>query len=212
MLTIDSVSTRSVQSDVNNTSWSHTCSGSNRLLVVFFATNNVNITSCTYAGVAGTFVDSVASTRKISIYRWIAPNTGANNVSITLNNVGYIKAYAISFNGANQTNPLLAPVKTTGSGTAASITGIPTGMGHIVCDMILSNGDGSALSYTPEASQTERLDSNSLSYLAAAGSTKTGQSFPTSMSWTVSRSFTWAQIGVSVVPQVQSGGNFIPFL
>ncbi len=95
-----------------NTSFtiSHTCTGSNRYLLVCINTDNVEdtniVTSVTYAGVSmtkiGAYADS-GSLLTLTIWALIAPATGANNVVITQSSSKAIVYSFVSYTGCNQT-------------------------------------------------------------------------------------------------------------
>jgi hypothetical protein len=112
---------------------SHTCSGSNRLLLVwvFFEGSSGSVTGITYNGVALTSVSSVTEgtmERKAELWRLIAPATGANDIEVSYsgspNNIGVI---GLSFTGVDQTTPL-NPGGTSGTAgstvTAGTINGV----------------------------------------------------------------------------------------
>jgi hypothetical protein len=95
--------------------WSHTVSGSNRLLHVSVAardgggTNN-DATGVTYNGVALTKVRDDSSnfgTYRSSVWRLVAPATGANNIVVTFaGTVGIVaQASGVSLTGVDQTTP-----------------------------------------------------------------------------------------------------------
>lgn len=70
--------------------WSHTCSGSDRILFVAAATNEADntdyVTGVTYNGVAMTRVDTFRSPGQggLVMYMLVNPATGANNVVVSL--------------------------------------------------------------------------------------------------------------------------------
>lgn len=199
----DSLTTFVDQTDQTSASWSHTCSGENRLLLVFITCNAPSSSiSCTYAGVSMTLHDSTQTTggsqKRAVIFKLANPATGSNTVSISNITSGYRKGYSVSLTGVKQDTLVGTASKATGTSTTPSVN-VSSATGERVYDIVASVGDGSSLSYTPGSGQTEVLDSNTLSYLAAAGSYEGGASTVT-MSWTVSRSFDWAIIGVSVKP------------
>lgn len=120
-ISIDAVTTANTNPDATTLSWSHTCSGSDGLLVVCIATVATTLggtTSLTYNGVAMTrqTVISAGTVPAIrsEIYSLIAPSTGANTLLYSSNLAVSIMGTGISLNGARQINP----IETTGSGSA----------------------------------------------------------------------------------------------
>lgn len=113
--------------NISTLAYSHTCSGSDRVLVmgVTFATGVSISGTPTYNGVAMTQIGSViaASGAVFSntyFFYLVAPDTGAHNVSITASSSNYIYSSAISYTGVDQTNPIDA----SGSFTQAASTSI----------------------------------------------------------------------------------------
>lgn len=93
--------------------WSHTCSGSDRILLVAAMcppdSGSYTGNSCTYNGVSMTEINHVSvsngtSDWHISLWYLIAPATGANN--IVFNGTFTYAFAAASYTGVNQTNPV----------------------------------------------------------------------------------------------------------
>lgn len=103
--------------------FSHTCSGTNRLLIVAVEGNVTTdtITGVTYAGVSMTKLDSVQmpANRWIYIYGLLAPATGANNVVITSTGT-FIGACSASYTGVKQSGLPDAITHNTTTGTSLS--------------------------------------------------------------------------------------------
>lgn len=95
--------------NTNNISWSHTCSGSNRMLfVVCSALSGDEITGVTYNGVAMTQVAKVASWSPSYFYLYAlqAPATGTNTVEVTTATSNYKSGCSVSYTGVNQSTTL----------------------------------------------------------------------------------------------------------
>lgn len=99
----------------SSATWSHTCTGSNRILVVgvnargLIADTNTTVTGVTYNGVALTKIrhdqiDSGDTMRgRSELWYLIAPDTGANNVIVTFTGATVATVCgAVSFTGAIQ--------------------------------------------------------------------------------------------------------------
>lgn len=116
--------------------FSKTCSGDNRILLVGIRTYKAGsagqddvITGVTYNGVSMTRVNDTYVTAgnniRVYLYYLIAPATGANNVVVTQASGGgwSIRAIATSYTGAKQTGqPDASNTATTGAGTATSLS------------------------------------------------------------------------------------------
>lgn len=128
-ITIDSINAGSNQTG-SALSFSHTCSGTQRILfmsIINIAANTDDLTSVTYAGIPMTLIGQAlepVNLRWTYLYYVIAPATGANN--ITVNSVSSTQKVmnAISYNGARQ---LTVPdASTIGTSAGNSITGTVT--------------------------------------------------------------------------------------
>lgn len=107
--------------------WSHTVSGSNRILVVGVSIRNQQnetASSVTYAGTPLTFVGarSNETSARVEIWYMKAPPTGANNVVVTLSAPAKIVGGAISLTGVDQTTPIAVSAFTAGSSTKPTLT------------------------------------------------------------------------------------------
>jgi hypothetical protein len=88
--------------------FSHTCSGSDRILFVSAFVRNQVISSITYNGVSMTEIGTRegpqgGSSDYISLYYLVAPATGVNNVVITIPSSAVIIGGSVSYTGASQT-------------------------------------------------------------------------------------------------------------
>lgn len=94
---------------LTNTSYSHTCTGSDRVLVLGLVCNDyTGYTSWTYAGAAGTVTQqNTSSGNPYVVHKYIvAPSTGSNNVTITANpSTLRAQSYTVSYTGCNSTQP-----------------------------------------------------------------------------------------------------------
>ena len=111
--------------------WSHTCSGDNRMLFVLARGGNGEgdkITGVTYAAVAMTKIDSATKPTEnsvLSLWYLIAPATGANNVVITLAS-GFMTSVSSSYKNVKQSSqPDNSATNTAASGTSLTISLTP---------------------------------------------------------------------------------------
>lgn len=104
VVTLDAVTTGGTQVS----SYSHTCSGTNRCLVLLVTCAASSPTSITYGGVEMTReVQRVGSSNISSVWYLANPSSGSNTVSITTSN--YINnTIAVSFTNVHQSTPIRA--------------------------------------------------------------------------------------------------------
>ena len=121
----------------SSVTYSHTCNGSDRVLVVFVTNyaGAVTVSGITYNGTAltqvGTRISYNSSTRWVTAWVLIAPASGANNVVVTLSGTDYVRTMATSLTGAYQTTQPNAnsSLASTASGTInQSVTTTNTNM------------------------------------------------------------------------------------
>lgn len=127
---------------VTTLTWSHTCTGSNRILVVMGSVTSATprtVTGITYNAVALT---AVASTSAASVYSYmyylLAPATGANNVVVTISGAtdGSNKQFAAtaqSYTGAKQSAQ--PDSSNTNALTSSTVTNFP-----VSTTVVLPNG------------------------------------------------------------------------
>ena len=141
--------------------WSHTCSGSNRILIVGVSMLSVvgsSVSSITYNGVALTKIRSDASVSgavRTELWRLVNPATGANTVAVTLSAALDSISGAQSFTGVNQTSPIEvnAGASATNVGAADATVDLTTiNDGEMVVDVVATNDTA----ITIGASQTQR--------------------------------------------------------
>lgn len=139
---------------------SHTCTGDNRLLVVATVIDGTElITAITYAGVAMTQAVTVAPGNfRIYIHYLVAPATGANNISVTLDGAQDAGIMATSYTGVAPSSPLDGTPA--GADDAASPWGraITTAVANSLVVFASADDDATATARTPVASTNERHD------------------------------------------------------
>lgn len=99
--------TTSAYSPATSVTWSHTCTGSDRILFVAAYVGTSNTTTATYNGVSMTAINSLAMTgaaagQFIKLFYLVAPASGANNCVVSVT-AGDLYGFASSFTGAAQT-------------------------------------------------------------------------------------------------------------
>lgn len=128
-------------------SWSHTCSGTNRLLVVSInvgaASDDVE-TTATYNGVSMTSAGRVASNNQIDgytqLFYLVAPATGSNTVTVTSTLSKSLVGGSISFTGVDQTSPVSNITTNFGSG-AAPVINVTSDYGNMVVDSLCAGSN-----------------------------------------------------------------------
>lgn len=203
------------------TTWAHTCTGTNRLLIAFLTLDNVTTASsvtATYAGIAMTEIGRRASgggTVGIIVgFKIINPATGANNVIVTTSAGGsnVRTAGSISFNAADQATGIGTVFMGDSAGgnvTSGSVSVTGTTSGNIVCCGCCSGSGGMAVS----GGSTKRFGTNHGSAsggacdtmcetLAAPGGTAV-------MSWTQNADF-WAGIAFQVLDAGGVAASILP--
>ena len=182
-------------------SWSHTCSGSNRILLlgITWYDSGDTVSAVTYNSVAMTAVPSSTVTNgqyTAILYYLLAPTTGSNTVAVTFSgSVFDFGGGAISFTGVDQSTPLGTANTASGTSTTPSVN-ISSATDEIVLDTLIITHSGSL---TVDGSQTQRWNSTGGGYTKYAGSTEAGAS-TTTMSWSNSTSQAWGITGVSIKP------------
>ena len=182
--------------------WSHTCSGSDRLLRVTTShfDSSDTISSITYNGVALTAVPGGSTNNGqyyVTAYYLIAPDTGTHDIVVTVTgSVFDFGAGAISYTDAHQTTPLGTAVTATGTSTTPSVT-VSSAADELVDDgLVIIHGGTLSVG----AGQTQRWNAIASSgFIKYAGSTEGGAA-STTMSWSNSSSQTWAIVAVPIKP------------
>ena len=198
---VDTVST-STGGPATSLTWSHTVSGSNRLLVVGVTMRAYQtISSVTYAGTgltkSGAVQAGTGNNPRTEIWysKDFEPTTGTNNIIVTPSGSEYMEAGAISFTGVYQTTPLGPFASNYAASGSPSTVAVTSATGDIVLDVLkFWNGSGES---TKDASQTQRWYLSSDGGHKGGGSTKAGAGSVT-MSWTRTDNNAWSHAGVSV--------------
>ncbi len=211
MPAVDSISTTS-SSGPGPFTWSHTCAGSDRLLLLFVAHyhSSNTISSASYNGVSMTAVTNGAAVTGsgylcfITTFYLVAPATGSNTVSVTPSaGLFDFGACAISLSDVHQTVPLGTAANATGYDTTPTVT-VSSATGELVVDGLVIMNSGTL---TVGAGQTQRWNAPTANaFIRYAGSTESGAA-STTMSWSNSSSQTWAIVAVPIKPTGGGSGG-----
>jgi hypothetical protein len=170
--------------------WSHTCSGSNIVLIVGVATGattttqNSATTNATYGGTAMTamgLVHGAGSTFGYSqMFYLLGAPAGTATVSVTVSaSPAGLSAGSVSFTGAGS---LGTAVTASGAGTAPAVSVTGTTVGNMVT-AVLGLGNASGVTSSPQTIQWKRATNGSSSDGAAAQSTVAAPGGAQSMSF-----------------------------
>ncbi|MBI4417095.1 MAG: hypothetical protein HY557_08940, partial [Euryarchaeota archaeon] len=194
-------------------SWTHTTSGSNRLLVVGIALRlnaSQTVTSVTYAGTGLTFRrgDELAVSVRSEVWYLVNPALGPNTVDVTFSSSTKASIGAISLTGIDQTTPVDVSNGGTGNSAAPSTTMTTTANGAWAVDVVAfrSSGNGQPTG-SPGAGQTERWSQYTEgggggSNIRGKGSTE-GPVSPAgsiTMDWTLAAAVEWSITAVAFRP------------
>lgn len=186
-------------------SWSHTTSGSDRVLVVGVTdgrNNTVRVTGVTYNGESLSSSASVASGGLNASFYYLAnPDTGANTVQVSSAATLAGIAGAISVTGADTTDPIDDTDTSSGNGKSSSASLTTTQTNSVLVDA-LSVAYTFASGFTEGASQTLIADAENVTFGGEGGiSYKTvSSSGSQSMSWTWGGFFgsNYAQVAIAI--------------
>ena len=186
--------------------WSHTVSGSNRLLVVGIGLRNyTTITSVTYGGIALTKAAAVGSGTnnyaRSELWYLVNPTVGTANIVVTNSATEWMATGAITFTGVNQSTPFRASSNDTNfstSTTTTSLTVTPSAVGDLVVENVAY---WNTVWATNDPGQTFILQSNDTGNWKSGMSVKASTTTSTTMSWNIGSNVAgWAEAGFSIVP------------
>ena len=206
---------QSVAGTTTGTSWSHTCTGSNLVLIVQVAggnTTNLNVTGVTFAatynGVSMTQIGAISNTGGTGVvvqFGLIAPATGANTVAVTVASTPTggidLECGSTSFTGADQVTGWGTPVTASSGGSASLISAsISTTHAGGMCTGAICGGNSIASATSPSVSRwIDNQNSNSGGGEGAgATSASTGSAVTMAWAWS-SGTHVWAFSGVEVL-------------
>jgi len=108
--------------------YSHTCSGSDRILLIGAYCGADSVTAASYNGVSATFIAklNVNGADHIYLYYLIAPATGANDVVVTITGAPGVYSSATSYTGATQSAQPDASATNVSASTTSLTTNVTT--------------------------------------------------------------------------------------
>jgi hypothetical protein len=186
-------------------SWSHSCSGSDRLLVVGTNSGDLSagdrpVTSITYNGANLTKIRSDdAGNIRTELWYLVVPASGSHTIQVTFsgNNIN-VQAGAVSLTGVDQSSPLDANNGATGSSPSPSVSITTVADNAWVIDSLMVENTPSI---TVGAGQTSRWSEDNANS-RGRGSTE-GPRTPAgsvTMSWSLGSSQPWRISAASFTP------------
>ena len=211
-IAFDAASNSGYQATASTYNWLHTCTGSNRYLVVGVSLLSVvgsSVTGITYNTIAMTFlgaISSVSGAVRAELWGLAAPATGSNSIEVTLSTGLVSAACAVSFVGVHQSSSTegLNTASATNVGAADATVNVTTVADNDwVVDQIAANDTA----ITVGAGQTSR---NNVTGAVGSGADSTeGPKSPAgsvTMSWTdVGATVTWSIAAIALRPVAASG-------
>ena len=199
--------TGGTEANASSITFSHTCSGSNRILFVGVSdetgTDAEHVTGVTYASVAMTKIDSQRNSGASPnyfeyLYYLINPASGANNVVVSANEVVNLRAISLSYTGALQSGQPDAFGKATSATTdlSVSVTVVASNC------WIVSVGQGLGTTPTAGTGITSRNNLNNIRVGDSNGVVATGVN---TVHWTNGTSLDMAGISASFAPAPEAG-------
>lgn len=207
MIIVDATSNSGYKTGVSNYTFSHVCSGENRILIVGVSMLSVagsSVTSITYAGTALTKIRNDTSgggTVRTELWYLVAPSLGSNTVEVTLSGILDNVAGAVSLNGVDQANPIDAHNGNTGTatGTDATMNLTTVAADAMVVDVVAT--DDTAI--TVGAGQTSRWNVSGTLGSGAGSNEPKDTPGSVTMSWTdVGALQVWTISAVSLKPSI----------
>lgn len=187
-------------------SWSHTCTGNTRLLLVavhlrIAATESVS--GITYNGVAMTLVSALTNGAvRLELWQLVAPATGANTIAVTLSAGTRVCGGALSLTGVDPTIPLGTAATNSATNATPGVT-VASGIGEVVVDALSQGAQPTETAGTGQTRQWFDASTAGVNNVRGAGSTIAGAASVTT-SWSSGNSQGWAMVGVSVKPAVSA--------
>lgn len=182
--------------------WQHTCSGTDRILLVGVYVRDIiqSVSSITYAGAALTKIGDVpvgAGAIRLELWYRIAPATGSNTIDVDLTGTvsATLGASAVSLTGVHQTSPIgntNSSAPDTGTSVSTSVT-TSTANSWLV-DAVMHRND-----ITINSDQTERQNTNNGSTTVGGMATRTTTTTGSySMGWLNGADHQWRHFVVEI--------------
>lgn len=194
-------------------SFSHTCTGSNLVLIVGVHLDTIDdqTTSVTYNSVSMTLEAEESGTYNTSMHRLAGPATGANTVAVSWAGSFFSAHGAMSFTGVNQSDPTGAVQQISGNGSSVTDDVTDSATDDMVVAVVSVNNITANI--TEGANQTERYESLGPfgDRISGAGSSEPGGSGTITMSHSWTGNQLHAQVSINL-NQVAANRDLMMFL
>lgn len=186
-------------------SWSHTCSGTDRILFVQAFSLSDAVSAVTYNGTSMTLVNKTSfpgsGRQGTYLYYLIAPSTGSNTIAVT----GGTGVGGVSYTGAKQTGqPDSSAVANNGAATSITLTTTVVASG---CWLVCAVADGAGGETAGAGTTIRQTDGNGLVLADSNASVGTGsQSLIVNFSSTVNAGViaSFAPVPDAVIPDLRT--------
>lgn len=214
-IAFDAASSSTYQTATSSYNWSHTCTGSDRYLLVgvsMLSVGGSSVSSITYNSVNLTKLGHIASVSgavRSELWGLVAPSTGSNSIAVTLSGALDSAANASSYTGVHQTSPTEAfnSASATNVGAADATVDITTVADN---DWVIDNAATDDTAITVGAGQTQR--GNVTGTLGSGAMSSEGPKTPAgavTMNWAnVAALATWSTVGIALRPTAASSLTF----
>lgn len=192
---------------VTSLSQNHTAAGSDRCAIIgVYAEGGVSITSIAYGAQTPTLIGAHSGGAS-RLYRLVAPNTGAQSVSVNFSGSSGRCALAIlSYTGVDQTTPVGSLVEGSTSTDTVSVDAT-SATGQLVVDLAVFAQ--STIVVGPDQTARIDLDDFSGTFRSLGMSEQAGASTVT-MSWTTGASAAGSILAVPLISAAGSAGGQAP--
>lgn len=209
----DASSNSGYQAAQSSYSWSHTCTGNNRYLLVGISMLSLaqTVSGITYNSVALTFLgakSSITGAARVELWGLVAPSTGSNTIAVTLTGSIASAGNASSYADVNQSLSTEAfnSNQATNIGAADATVTVTTVADNDWCVDILATDD-TAVTVGAGQTQTGNVSGAGGSSAMSYKGPKTPAGTVT-MSWTnVGALATWATGSIALRPTTASGAT-----
>lgn len=146
----DTLGSGEVTGSTMNLSWTHVCTGSNLLLLVFIEHQNTSasVSSVTYNGVSMTQLQRNDHTDSLYAFYLVAPATGSHTVAVTMGSAtNDISGISQSYTGVSQTSPIDNSAKASSGSPSIVVAGGRSWLSAAISG-ISTSGNPSSSGYT----------------------------------------------------------------
>lgn len=193
---IDSITNQRFDDDED--SWSHTCSGDNRLLVVSVALmdsdSSKEVDSISYNGASLTRLTSKNNDVRVEVWYLINPSSGSNTISLDLEDVNKVAVGVISYYNVDQSTPIDNTNTGSGYSSSASVS-VSSESSDLIQDIV---GTLTDKGLNVDSGQTEQWNQAYGGDAKDAGSSTENGEGSVNMSWSLGESKEWSIIGFNI--------------